>query len=226
MKENNTKTFFSAVDCTGHGVPGAFMSIIGNNGLNKCVDEFHLPSPSLILDSLSEIVEKTFIYKGEGQVKDGMDISLVAIPKQGNILEFSGANNPLYIVRKPEQGELVVDGETIAPNILHNKLHLFEIKACKQPIGHYEGRIPFKNSSVELMEGDAIYSFTDGFPDQFGGEKGKKFKYKPFKRLLLEVNSLPYQEQKLTLEKTLFDWKGTLEQVDDICIFYYKWTNS
>ena len=94
MKENNTKTFFSAVDCTGHGVPGAFMSIIGNNGLNKCVDEFHLPSPSLILDSLSEIVEKTFIYKGEGQVKDGMDISLVAIPKQGNILEFSGANNP------------------------------------------------------------------------------------------------------------------------------------
>ena len=185
---------FSAVDCTGHGVPGAFMSIVGNNGLNKAVKEYDIITPSKVLDSLNEHVSET-LKQDTSEIKDGMDLSFYSLNTKTNELEFSGANNPLYIISKGE---------------------LEEIKADRQAIGD-KGK-SFTNHKIQLKNGDCIYSFTDGYADQFGGEKGKKFMYGKFKNLLIEISPKPMSKQKQILISTFENWKGDLEQVDDICI--------
>ncbi|MCW3086143.1 MAG: hypothetical protein JWP12_3509 [Bacteroidetes bacterium] len=195
------KLFFSAVDCTGHGVPGALMSIVGFNLLNKAVNELGLTKPHLILNSLSKGIGKTLRQSGsESEIKDGMDLALCALDKKNNTLEYAGAFNPLWIIRRKE---------------------LIEIAADKNPIGNFmSGELKsYTNHEIQLQKGDTIYIFTDGFADQFGGEKGKKFKYKPLQKLLLSIQDQTMDEQLATLSKTLEDWKGNLEQVDDILIF-------
>ena len=196
----DSQAIFSAVDCTGHGVPGAFVSIVGFNNLNRTVNEFNLREPGLILDKLTELVVETFA-KSESSIKDGMDIALCNINYETNVLSYAGANNPLVIIR---------DGE------------MTEIKANKQPIGEFHHRVPFTTHQFELKKGDCIYVFSDGFADQFGGEKGKKFKGKALKELLLTIYNLPMQEQRLKLLLAFEQWKGEFEQLDDVCLFGVK----
>jgi serine phosphatase RsbU (regulator of sigma subunit) len=198
IQEYNNKTLIAAVDCTGHGVPGAFMSIIGNNALNAAVREEGLTTPSLILDYLNEAVSDTLRHKTEDTmgIRDGMDIALISLDLHNHTLEYAGAYNPLYIIR---------DGK------------LIELKGDKFPIGmSIDDQLrKFTNHHVELMAGDAIYIFSDGFADQFGGNFGKKFKYDNFRSLLFDVHQLPPSEQLRAVRKRFNDWKGDLMQLDD-----------
>lgn len=211
VSEKPDETLIAAVDCTGHGVPGALVSMVGSNNLDRCVGEFALRKPSDILDKLKELVVATFESTGD-EVKDGMDISLVALvpeSKRGNksVLHYAGANNPLWIIRKgtkpPAEGEDV---------------NVFEIKADKQPIGKFDYGKPFTNHEVEVEKGDCVYIFTDGYADQFGGPLGKKFRYKSLKTLLLQIHHLPMSEQRNILDETFEKWKGELAQIDDVCV--------
>lgn len=211
IAEKADETLVAAVDCTGHGVPGALVSMVGANSLDRCVGEFGLRKPSAILDKLKDLVVTTF-ESTDDEVKDGMDIALVSVEPQllrgkKSKLHYAGANNPLWIIRKgtpaPAPGE---DGI------------IFEIKADKQPIGKFDYGKPFTNHEVEVEQGDCIYIFTDGYADQFGGPLGKKFRYKTLKNLLLQIYEKPMQEQKKILEEAFDKWKGDLAQIDDVCV--------
>jgi serine phosphatase RsbU (regulator of sigma subunit) len=192
--------FFAAADCTGHGVPGAMISVVCHNALNRAVREFDLNNPSEILNKVRELVIETF-EKSEEEVKDGMDIALCSLNTKTNELYYSGANNPLYIIRN---GELI------------------ETKADKQPISRYIDSKPFTTHQFNLEEGDTIYTFSDGYADQFGGEKGKKFKYKPFKNLLLSIQKEKMDDQYKIIKETFDNWRGDLEQIDDVCVLGVK----
>ena len=193
--------FLAAADCTGHGVPGAMVSVVCNNALNRAVREFKLTNPSEILDKVRSLVIETF-EKSEEEVNDGMDIALCSLQfsESSATLQYAGANNALYIVKANDKEKLV------------------EIKPNKQPIGKVDNPEPFTQHKIELQKGDTIYMFTDGFADQFGGKKGKKLMYKPFKNLLLSIQDKTMDEQKTTLEQYFEEWKGNLEQVDDVCV--------
>lgn len=185
---------FAAADCTGHGVPGAMVSVVCNNALNRSVKEFGLRDPGKILDKTREIVIDEF-SKAEENVKDGMDIALCYL--ENKKVSFSGAHNPMWIVRNNE---------------------ITEVKGDKQPIGNFEHQQPFKTQVVELKTGDSLYLFSDGIVDQFGGPKGKKFKPASLRKLLLELQKLPMQEQKTKIEFAFNQWRGNLEQIDDLCV--------
>jgi serine phosphatase RsbU (regulator of sigma subunit) len=187
---------FAAADCTGHGVPGAMVSIVCHNSMNRAVREFNLIEPHQILDKTRELVVETF-EKSHNEVHDGMDIALCSIDKTTNKLIYAGANNGLYLIRNHE---------------------LIEYKPDKQPIGNYHHIKPFNKHEIQLKKGDVIYMYTDGYADQFGGEKGKKFKYKPFKELLLSIHNKPLDEQHELMQKAFIEWQGNLEQIDDVCI--------
>jgi serine phosphatase RsbU (regulator of sigma subunit) len=194
------KKLFAAVDCTGHGVPGAFMSIVAYNQLNQAVNESGLSKPNLILNALNKGITKALKQTAEGSnIKDGMDIALCAYDASAATLEYAGAYNSLWIIR---EGKLI------------------EVKADKKPIGVFLGEelLPFRNNEIEVQQGDTIYIFTDGYADQFGGAKGKKFKYKSLQQLLLQNQHLDLEAQKELLENTIESWRGMLEQVDDILI--------
>ena len=194
LEHKNDKILFAAADCTGHGVPGAMVSVICNNGLNRSVREYDLSDPGKILDKTREIVLQEF-EKSEEEVKDGMDIALCSI--EGNELKYAGAHNPLWIIRENE---------------------VIEIKANKQPIGKFETPIPYITHSIDLIKGDSIYVFSDGYADQFGGEKGKKFKTANFKKLLLSIQNETMAKQCKLIDNAFEDWKGKLEQLDDVCV--------
>jgi serine phosphatase RsbU (regulator of sigma subunit) len=199
-----TKKLFAAVDCTGHGVPGAFMSIVGYNQLNQAVNEHGLWKPNLILNALNKGITKTLRQKMESAtVKDGMDMALCSLDEATNILEYSGAYNSLWLIR---------DGV------------FSEIKADKRPIGVFLGEelVPFTNHEIQLHKNDSIYIFTDGYADQFGGTKGKKFKYKSLQQLVMTSQHLSMEEQGKLLEKIIEEWRGNLEQVDDILVMGIK----
>lgn len=214
------KSLFAAIDCTGHGVPGAFMSIVGHSLLDKIVGENGITKPSEILDQLNKGVSDSLRQESEeGTVKDGMDLALCTFDKKSGILEFSGAYNPLYIVTEHQLE--VIEGEQIEPDMTNDDgLMLYEIKANRFPIGSYDIKEikTFTNHSFKLKKGDTVYLFSDGYSDQFGGPKGKKFRYKQFKQLFLAVNGLDIDEQKTRLEETMKDWMGELEQIDDIIV--------
>jgi len=190
------KVLVACADSTGHGVPGAIVSMIGNNGLDTCVNEYGLTKPSQILDALNKYVEETF-DKSVDKVNDGMDIALCLFDFQKNEVEYSGANIPLYMVAGSE---------------------LLVTKADKQPIGRYDYRQPFTNHILPLGGIDNIYMCSDGIQDQFGGAKGKKFKIRRLKRLLVELSQQEISTQKGMLRDTFSDWKEDQEQVDDVCL--------
>lgn len=186
-------------DCTGHGVPGAFMSLLGISFLNEIVIERKIVRPDLIFNQLRDDIIRTLNPAGtleEG--RDGMDAVLCSFDFANHKLEFSCSNNPLWVIRE-------------------NKL--IEFKPDKQPIGMYEGELkPFALQEFPIQKGDMIYAFTDGYADQFGGEKGKKFKYKHFQEELLKNHMKPVAEQRAILDDIIEKWKGSLEQVDDILV--------
>lgn len=213
--QNESGVLFAVADCTGHGVPGAMVSVICANALNKGVIEENITNPAELLDRTREHVLESFRRSNE-DIKDGMDINLCSL--SSNILNYAGANNPLWIVSK--KPHIDVDGAMLDPILSQNDSNLFEIKADKQPIGLFGKEQAFSNHKIELNEGDQLYLFSDGYADQFGGkgEKAKKFKASNFKRLILETSELSAKEQGNSLELALNDWMGEYEQLDDVCV--------
>lgn len=209
FSEKNGKKLIAAVDCTGHGVPGAFMSMIGNAFLNQLVNEKGFTKPAEILNQLRDLIIDSLKQSDAfGENKDGMDISILAFDEQKGTVEFAGANNPLWIAGEPTP---------------ENVSGLTEIKGNKQPIGIYSGTAtPFTNHEIKFNKGDKFYIFTDGFADQMGGSTGKKFKYKTFKDLLLSLTQRPMAEQEQVVSQTIHEWKGTFDQTDDILVIGIK----
>jgi serine phosphatase RsbU (regulator of sigma subunit) len=217
FEELNGTAYLAAADCTGHGVPGAMVSVVCSNALNRSVNEFGITKPSEILDKTRELVIETFAKSGD-EVKDGMDISLCAF--KSNQVIFSGANNPLWIVRKTNL--LSEKHKQEISTIIQDEFSLIEYKGNKQPIGIYSRMKAFTQEEIELHPGDTLYFFTDGFADQFGGKKGKKFMYKPFKLFLIELQAKPMADQKQLISTMFENWKADLEQIDDVCVIGVK----
>lgn len=200
LEETKDSIIFAVADCTGHGVPGAMMSVVCHNALNRSVKEFGLRKPGEILDKTRELIVDELSKEEEDiEISDGMDISLCTWNKSNNEMTWSGANNPLWIWKK-ESKDIV------------------EIKPNKQPIGKHFDMKPFTTHSVELEKGDRIYLITDGYADQFGGPESKKFKAKNLKNLILQISNEKVNQQIEILRSTFFNWKGDLEQIDDVCI--------
>lgn len=196
MERAGDNILVAAADCTGHGVPGAMVSVVCSNALNRTVKEFKITEPGKILDKTRELVLETF-EKSEGEIKDGMDISLCCINTQTKDVQWSGAYNPLWYMQSGEIKELGPD---------------------KQPIGKVDSPKPFNTSTIKLCKGDILYLFTDGYADQFGGPKGKKFKYQQLKDKLSAISGQSMAEQKQILQQTLEQWQGNLEQIDDVLV--------
>ncbi len=222
------RILYAAADCTGHGVPGAMVSVVCANSLNRCVKEYKIHQPGAILDKTRDLIIETF-EKSEKKLRDGMDISLVSLNisnKSECSLDFAGANNPLWIIRKTDVDLKANIPHPITKNDKNEAIQLIEIKADKQPVGNSETLSPFITKSFKLEKGDLIYSFSDGFADQFGFPDhnnqrdvgGKKFKTLNLKKLLLDIYDKPMDEQKEILLNTYNNWKGSLEQIDDVCI--------
>ncbi len=192
--------YLAVCDCTGHGVPGALVSVVCNNSLERAVNEFKLKKPSAILDKTRELVKIAF-QGNEENVNDGMDICLIHLhPSKNNStieIEYAGANNALWYYSENTMKELSPD---------------------KQPIGNYANEKPFTNKEIVLNTNDILYLFSDGYADQFGGPKGKKFKYKQLNEVILANHGKPLSDQKEILKHTFDNWKGDLEQVDDVCV--------
>lgn len=198
IERHEDDLFFAVADCTGHGVPGAILSLICSNSLNRAVDVMGIRNPGKILDKCRDIIIST-LGVGEGQMSDGMDISICRLNLKTNLLEYSAANNSIYLYTSSSQ-EMQV------------------LKPCKQPVGSYPKQHPFACHQIQLQKGDLIYLFTDGFADQFGGPQGKKFKYNAFKNIILQNVKASITDQRTFLENSLLDWMNDYDQVDDICV--------
>jgi len=197
---NPNKYYLAAADCTGHGVPGAMVSVVCANALNRTVKDLQIIEPGKILDNVANLIIETF-EKSESQVKDGMDISMCLIDTETLQMQWAGANNNLLIIRNNE---------------------LIEIKADKQPVAVYENRELFTTQIIQLQKDDCVYLFTDGYADQFGQITGKKLMRKNFYKILQQASSLPCIKQYDVVAETMHNWKGTQEQVDDMCVIGLK----
>lgn len=198
-------SYIAAVDCTGHGVPGAFMSMIGNTILNKLIPKYK--TPAAILTQMRKEVIATLEKSGESAQRDGMDIAFCIIDHSEGIAEYAGAFNPFFLVREEE---------------------FKEIKADRMPIGFYyfeDNPNPFKNHRVELQSGDWIYLFSDGYQDQFGGERYRKYSSRRFKNLLCEISKSNATKQKQLLEEEFMRWKDEEEQIDDLLVMGIHYTS-
>jgi len=221
---DDNKVVFAACDCTGHGVPGAFMSMIGNAFLNEIVNDKGILKPSEILFEMRKEIIKSLKQKEAGQ-KDGMDMALCVLDKNSNKLEFAGANNPLWIVKKDsgvveDERKPEVEGQSSTPSSVPDiSSQLVEIKPDKQPVAYLtEKQLPFTNHEVQLQKGDTIYIFSDGYQDQFGGPHGKKFMARRLKQLLLDMQNESMAKQKEQLDKIIEEWIEGEEQIDDILV--------
>jgi len=217
FQEENLSIWVTA-DCTGHGVPGAFMSMLGIGFLNEIVIENGIKDGPKILNLLRAKIIKALDQKGTDlQQKDGMDLALCIWNKKTNHLQFTGANNPLWILRKNEN---IKEGE-FDKVLVHEPFAygLIEIATNKMPVGfHTEDEANFASQDVQLKSGDRIISFTDGYADQFGGDKGKKMKYKPFKKIIIEAQPKPFMLHGDLLTTHFENWIGEFEQIDDVCV--------
>jgi serine phosphatase RsbU (regulator of sigma subunit) len=203
ISQSHNSTFLAVGDCTGHGVSGALMSMLGIAFLNEIVNKNKYNNPNDILFELREYIIKYLKQKGKiGETADGLDIALCKLDFDNRYMEYAGANNSVYIVRNKE---------------------LIELKADRMPIGIYrKDKVKFTNKPFHFEKGDELYLFTDGYADQFGGTKGTKLRYKNFKQLLINQSTQKVDVQKEALCSFLNDWKGDNEQIDDILIMGLK----
>jgi|GEM_PF-1286937 len=215
--ENNLVV--AVADCTGHGVPGAFMSMLGIAFLKEIIVKEYIIQPDIVLKRLRKEIIRSLKQEPGSNQRDGMDIALCTINLDTLELQFAGANNPLYIVKAEEKAEEVKREENLA---LASSLALIEVKGDKMPIGIHERMDAFTLHTHQLRKGDCIYMFSDGMADQFGGPDGKKFKYKQLKEILMANLKDPADVQKEKLEKYFMEWKGNLEQVDDVTVLGIK----
>ena len=202
MFQKDNYTIVAAADCTGHGVPGALLSMLGMSSLNEIVSRMDTPQSDVILNLLREKIKKFLDHSDNAAIKlNGMDIALAIIDNDSRELEYAGANNSLLLVR---------DGE------------LTEKKANAMPIGSYIKEKPFTAERFSYQTGDVIYMYSDGYVDQFGGPANKKFMSKNFKKLIVEISDKPLEEQSRILDETHCEWKGNKGQTDDILVFGVK----
>jgi serine phosphatase RsbU (regulator of sigma subunit) len=203
IKQVNQYTILAAADCTGHGVPGAFMSMLGISFLNEIVQRREITQANQVLNELRSQIKHSLRQHGlPNESKDGMDMAICAIDRKKNIIQYAGANNPMYIIK---------DKNGIP--------ELNEIKADRMPLGYYSGKDKaFTNHEIKLEIGDTFYLFSDGFIDQKGGKENRKFMSKNMKKLLLKIHDQPMYDQKRHLEKTLKAWMNGRSQMDDILI--------
>ena len=197
------KSLFAVVDCTGHGVPGAFMSLLGSNGLKSAINEGQLDQPAAILDFLNKSIFDS-LNKGDisNEVRDGMDVALCSINYDTLVLEYAGANNPLYIIRN---GEFLIT------------------KPNKMAIGAFTpGEDNYANHTIQLEKGDNVYIFSDGYPDQFGGPRGRKLMYNRFREYLMDIKDTPIETQGTELNRRLTAWQGKMDQIDDVLVIGLK----
>jgi serine phosphatase RsbU (regulator of sigma subunit) len=201
--EKGEKIFVVAADCTGHGVPGALMSVIGHEVIEKTINDIGIENPSEILGVLNRALEKTFSReKNIGTIiRDGMDVGICVIEKKNRKLQFAGAFFPLYFIRNKS---------------------LIEIRGDKIIIGMNPEGVPYKNHELDLQEDDVFYLFSDGYVDQFGGKENKKFMYRRFRYLLLNIHSYPFSDQKAVLDENIRSWMGKNQQVDDMLVIGFK----
>ena len=213
------KFVVTVADCTGHGVPGAFMSMMGMSLLKELIQKEYITHPGVILRRMRKEIINAMGQKGiTGEQRDGMDMALITFDPEQRRIDYAGAYNSLYLVRKKTRPAPVLEDGQLRPDQENGSVFLYEIPADKMPIAHFDRMDKFRNHEIQLYEGDTIYLFTDGYADQFGGEKGKKFMYKPFKRLLLKNSQLPLGQQQQILSEVLDEWMGNISQVDDICV--------
>jgi len=198
------KIYFAVADCTGHGIPGALVSIICSNALSKSLEEDKIISPGKILDATRKLVEERFVRSADS-IKDGMDISLCCLDVKTKTITWSGAMNPLWIVKK--------DAKEIQ-----------ELKPDRQAVGMVENPKPFTEHKIKLVVGDSIYLFSDGYIDQFGGLKGKKYMKGKMKKFVISLQNQSMQEQLVSFEKEFNSWKGNRDQIDDVCVMGVKVT--
>jgi len=200
--KNCDKVYIVAADCTGHGVPGAFISMIGIELLNKTILDLKIDKPSDILTNLSKGIHRTFHYGTEEAaiLKNGMEMGICSIDRSKQTIEFAGSYHPLYIIRN--NNIIKINGDRITVGI--------------------SGNSNFTNNIFQILEGDVVYMFSDGYVDQFGGPDDKKFMYKRFRQLLLSICGFPKNEQHRILHETIKEWAGKREQVDDILVIGFS----
>lgn len=196
-KKKDNNLFFAVADCTGHGVPGALLSIMGYNALNSVFNKIESADPAEVLEALRNLIVENLRDVDEQKLHDGMDIGLCVYDDEQRKIYFAGANNSLVIIRK---GELI------------------ELQGSKQSIGFHESYISYVSHTLDVQKGDCVYLFSDGYKDQFGGQFKKKYKSANFKKLLIECSELPVSERKELLHSNFLKWTAGSEQVDDICI--------
>ncbi|ASS47953.1 MAG: hypothetical protein A3D31_01325 [Candidatus Fluviicola riflensis] len=203
--ERDQLVYYVTGDCTGHGVPGGFMTMLGLSFLEEIIAGKNIQDPAEVLNMLRDKIINALNQSGTfGESKDGMDITICRLDKTENKLTYASANNDLYLIRKNETGDGIPE--------------LFEHKANRQPCGFYHKNDPFTAQTIDLQPGDCIYTLTDGYADQFGGPKGKKFRSKQLQETLVTHSQLSFQEQLAELQKAMDVWRGDLEQVDDMLI--------
>ncbi len=214
LNERGNKIIIAAADCTGHGVPGAFMSMLGTSLLDEIVLKDGITTAGGILNRLRTNVKKSLRQTGkEGEAKDGMDISVCVYDKKLLKVQFAGAYNPVYVVKK-------TNGQS--SEMAENQREIVKYNGDRMPIGIYAKETPFRNREIQLEKDDIVYMFSDGFPDQFGGEKNEKFKQKRFRELLLSNSAKNMEEQCEIIEQAFMEWKWNNDQIDDILVLGFR----
>jgi serine phosphatase RsbU (regulator of sigma subunit) len=198
-KQKEDKLLVAVADCTGHGVPGAFLSMLGISSMNEIINRNEGLKANEILEKLRDFMITSLHQTGsKGETQDGIEISLCIIDQKAGTLEFSGANRPVYLVR----------GGAVQ-----------HLKPDRMPIGIYDHQVrPFTSQKVDIKSNDALYLFSDGYVDQLGGPSRKTFRSRKFRELLIEVQQEPMENQKRILDKSLARWQGDVEQIDDIVV--------
>ena len=224
--------YYATADCTGHGVPGGFMSMLGTALLNEIVDERKVLDCGEVLNLMREKIMLALKQAGDSESKDGMDMVLIRIDKNSLEMQYAAANNSFYIVQRRETGDMrqsinlskeIQDLRQEVSHLTTHISHLEELPCDKMPVGVYYSELkPFRTFNYQLEKGDIIYTYTDGYADQFGGLKEKKYTYKRLREKLLEISELPLEEQKEILAKEFEKWQGNLEQIDDVCLIGVK----
>ena len=203
IKQVNQYIIIAAADCTGHGVPGAFMSMLGISYLNEIVQRREITRANQVLNEIRRQIKHSLRQRGQpDEPKDGIDMALCVIDTKTWVMQYAGANNPLYLIQES-----------------NGKPELKVIKADPMPLGYYSGKDkPFTNHTINIEIGDTFYIFSDGFVDQKGGERNRKFMSRNFKELLLQINDQSLYDQKEFLDNTFMRWMGDNPQIDDILV--------
>jgi len=217
VKEVHDHLVIVGADCTGHGVPGAFMSMLGITLLNGIIGDNCFDAPSAILEQLRLKIKELLVQEGNSEEqKDGMDMVIAILNRTTQELHYAGANNPLYLIR--EKVQVQGTGLESYESLENEDFQLFELKGDKQPVGVHWEETSFKNHTVKVQKQDTIYLFSDGIIDQYGGEDRKKYKSVNFKKLLLSIQEEALEKQKQLIENTFESWRGNHEQIDDVCV--------